>query len=202
MKLTPTRAHIPTTPPPRPPQAGSGLSALDPATVPSPPPCPEAALRGSEEGGLRGSAEGGRAEEREARRRAERADAARRRAARAATRAAAGRAYAGQRREMARRLAQCEAEVVERHRARAAEWRSRRDAGEPPHHTGKERCGALRSAAERCRRVLCAVLIELLWNPQPDVDPLPVRDSGTLYCTHLQIPSVLNRMESLLRILQ
>ena len=110
---------------------------LDPATTP---PCPEAALRGSQEGGLRGFEEGGRAEEREARR-AERAGAARRRAARAAMRAAAGRAYAGQRREMARHLARCEAEVVEWHRARAAEWRSLNDAGELPRR--KERCGAL-----------------------------------------------------------
>ncbi len=52
---------------------------LDPATVPTPP-CPEAALRGSQEGGLRGFEEGGRAEERAER--AERAYAARRRAAR------------------------------------------------------------------------------------------------------------------------
>ena len=117
---------------------------LDPATVPSPP-CPEAALRGPEEGGQRGSEEGGRAVEQEARR-SERAGAARRRAARAAMRAAAGRAYAGQRLEMARRLTQCEAEVVERQRARAADWR--RDAGEPPYSTGRERCGALPPRAD------------------------------------------------------
>jgi hypothetical protein len=54
-----------------------------------------------------------------------------------------GRAYAEQRLETAWRLAQCEEEVVERHRADAART-ARRDAGELPHQ--KERCGA----SERC----------------------------------------------------
>ncbi len=124
-------------------QAGCGLVELDPATVPTPP-SPEAALRASEESGRRGLEEGERAEERVETRRTERTDAAKRRAARAAVRAAAGRAHAEQRREMARRVAQCEAEVVERHRAdaaRAAEWRTRRDTRELPHR--KYRCGAL-----------------------------------------------------------
>ena len=112
---------------------------LDPATVPTPP-SPKAALRASGESGRRGLEEGERVETRWT----ERADAAKRRAARAAVRAAAGRAHAEQRREMARRVAQCEAEVVERHRAdaaRAAEWRTRRDTRELPHR--KDRCGAL-----------------------------------------------------------
>ena len=116
------------------------LAGLNPATVPTPS-CAEAPLSGSEEGDRRGLLEEGRRAEA---RRTERVDAARRRAARAAARAAAGRAYAEQRREMARRIAQCEVEVVERHRAdaaRAAEWRRRRDAGELTHR--KERCTLL-----------------------------------------------------------
>ncbi len=94
-------------------------------------------------------------EERREARRTEREARARRRAARTAGRAAAGRAYAEQRREMARHLAQCEAEVVERHRAeaaRASEWRRRRDTGELPHCN--ERCGSLRLDAARCGSML------------------------------------------------